>query len=186
MCVQQMRRPLPHNPASPAGRPARTSNDVLYGPNDRLAPSIGHPETIGDRTGLYLVMVVCSLLFGLGAVILGQRLAPRLGNWNASLLAAAAFIVAIGIVMLLLPSLGHLSANAAEYGAAATETPQPLRDPSGAIVYPGFPADDLFLFRLYSVGNQLISWATIGLCFAPFASRLLGSGTSPAVDASRL
>ena len=150
-------------------------------------PSIGHPETIGARTGLYLVMVVCSLLFLLAAVWLGRRLAPRFGNWTATLLAAGAFIVAIGIVMLLLPSLGHLSANTAEYGAAATETPQPLRDSAGTIVYPGFPADDLYAFRLYSVGNQLILWATIGLCFAPLASRLFGSaGTSQEVRASRV
>jgi hypothetical protein len=138
-------------------------------------PSIGHPETIRDRTGLYLVMVVCSLLFLLGAVWLGRRLAPRFGTWIATLLAAGAFIGAIGIVMLLLPSPGHLSANTAEYGAAATETPQPLRNPAGTIVYPGFPADDLYAFRLYSVGAQLILWATIGLCFAPWASRLFGS-----------
>lgn len=63
-------------------------------------PSIGHPDTISPRTGLYLLMVVCSLGFGLGAVILGRRLAPRFGNWNATLMAAGAFIVAIGIVML--------------------------------------------------------------------------------------
>ena len=138
-------------------------------------PSIGHSETIGDRTALYLVMVVCSLLFLLGAVWLGRRLAPRFGNWTASLLAAGAFIVAIGIVMLVLPSLGHLSTNTAEYGGAATETPQPLRDPAGRIVYPGFPADDLYAFRLYSVGAQVVLWATIGLCFAPLAGRILGS-----------
>jgi hypothetical protein len=69
-------------------------------------PSVGHSETVGDRTGLYLVMVVCSLLFGLGAVWLGRRLAPRYGNWTATLLAAGAFIVVIGIVMAVLPSLG--------------------------------------------------------------------------------
>ena len=150
-------------------------------------PSIGHPDTISARTGLYLLMVVFSLGFGLGAVILGRRLAPRFGNWNATVLAVGAFIVAIGIVMVVLPSLGHLSANVAEYGAAATETPQPLRDPSGTIVYPGFAADDLYLFRLYSVGNQLILWTTIALVFAPLVSRLLGSGPSRTVDdASRL
>ena len=53
-------------------------------------------------------------------------------------------------------------------------------------MYPGFPADDLYAFRLYSVTNQLILWATIGLCFAPLASRLFGSGTSRAIDASHL
>ncbi|KAA0022031.1 CbtA family protein [Antrihabitans cavernicola] len=136
-------------------------------------PSIGHGETIKARTGLYLVMVVCSIAFLLGAVWLGRRLAARFGNWTATLLAAAAFAVAIGIVMLLLPSLGHLSANAS-YGDFASETPQPLRDSSGKIVYPGFSADDLYAFRLYSLAAQAILWTAIGLTFAPLAARLLG------------
>ena len=71
-------------------------------------PSIGHPETINQRTALYLVMVVASLVFMGLAVWLGQRLRNRLGNWNATLVAAGAFIVAIGVVMAILPSLGHL------------------------------------------------------------------------------
>jgi hypothetical protein len=79
--------------------------------------------------------------------------------------------------MLLLPSLGHLSANA-EYGNLATETPQPLLDPQGKIVIAGFSADDLYMFRLYSVGAQLILWATIGLGFAPMANKLLGGAES--------
>lgn len=145
-------------------------------------PSIGHGETIKDRTALYVAMVVCSLLFLLGAIWLGKRLAPRFGNWTATLLAAGAFIVATGIVMLLLPPLGHLSINVDEYGAQTTETPQPLTDPSGKIVYPGFPADDLYYFRLYSVAAQAILWTTIGLCFAPLASRLFSS-TSDSSDA---
>ncbi|GAB4977936.1 hypothetical protein MAHJHV59_49910 [Mycobacterium avium subsp. hominissuis] len=31
------------------------------------------------------------------------------------------------------------------------ETPAPLRDAAGAIVYPGFPADVLYEFRLVSL-----------------------------------
>ena len=89
-----------------------------------------------------VAMVLCSLLFLAGAVWLGKRLAPRFGNWTATLLAAGTFVIAIGIVMLILPSLGHLSANVREYGSFATETPQPLKDHSGTIVYPGFPADE--------------------------------------------
>jgi hypothetical protein len=54
-------------------------------------------------------MVLASIVFLGLAVLLGQKLKPRFGNWNASLLAAAAFAVAIGIVMALLPSLGHIS-----------------------------------------------------------------------------
>ena len=157
---------------------------LKYPPNP---PSIGHPETIRDRTGLYLLMVACSLLFLCAAVWLGRRLAPRFGNWNATLLAGAAFIVAIAIVMLVMPSLGQLSTNIHEYGVAATETPQPLREPGGAIVYPGFPADDLYLFRLYSLAAQAILWATIGLGFAASASRLVGGSadTSREVHSGR-
>ncbi|MGZ4663788.1 MAG: CbtA family protein [Frankiaceae bacterium] len=136
-------------------------------------PSIGHPETINQRTALYLVMVVASLVFMGLAVWLGQRLRSRLGNWNATLVAAGAFIVAIGIVMAILPSLGHLGANVAAYGDHATETPLPLTDDKGTIVYPGFPADVLFNFRFYSVAAQLILWSAIGLVFAPLASQLL-------------
>jgi hypothetical protein len=136
-------------------------------------PSIGHPETINQRTALYLVMVIASLVsLGL-AVWLGQRLRTRLGNWNATLVAGGAFILAIGIVMAILPSLGHLGANVAAYGRHATETPLPLTDDKGTIVYPGFPADVLFSFRFYSLAAQLLMWAAIGLVFAPMASRLL-------------
>ncbi|HTK66506.1 MAG TPA: CbtA family protein [Pseudonocardia sp.] len=139
-------------------------------------PAIGHEDTISDRSGLYLVMVVCSTLFLVGAVWLGQRLKARFGTWNASLLAAGAFVVAIGAVMALLPPLGHLAVNVAQYGRQATETPQPLRDPAGTIVFPGFPADVLASFRMYSVLAQMILWATIGVAFAPLAEKVLVPG----------
>lgn len=136
-------------------------------------PSIGHPDTITDRGGLYLLMVLCSVTFLFTAVWLGQRLQARWGNWNASLLAGAAFVVSIGSVMAILPPLGHLAANVAQFGHQATETPLPLTDPHGTIVYPGFSADVLFNFRFYSLAAQLILWATIGLVFAPQAEQLL-------------
>lgn len=136
-------------------------------------PSIGHPNTIADRSGLYLLMVLCSGVFLIAAVWLGRRLSARWGNWNASLLAGAAFLVAIGIVMAILPSLGKLTTNVQQFGHQATETPLPLTNTTGTIVYPGFPADVLFDFRLYSIAAQLILWATIGLAFAPQAERLL-------------
>lgn len=136
-------------------------------------PAIGHPGTITDRGGLYLLMVVCSVVFLAAAVWLGQRLTGRWGHWNASLLAGAAFLVVIGIVMALLPAVGHLAANEQQFGHQTSETPLPLTNANGTIVYPGFPADVLFTFRLYSVAAQLILWTTIGLVFAPLAERLL-------------
>jgi hypothetical protein len=136
-------------------------------------PGIGNPDTIKQRGGLYLLMVICSVVFLVLAVWLGQRLKPRLGNWNASLVAGAAFVAAIGVVMVMLPQLGELPANVAAYGHRATETPLPLVSAGGRIVYPGFPADVLFSFRFYSVTAQLLLWGTIGLVFAPLADRLL-------------
>jgi hypothetical protein len=136
-------------------------------------PAVGNPDTIGTRGGLYLLMVLASVVLLIGAVWLGRWLAARLGNWTAVLLAGAGFLVAIGVVMALLPPLGHLAANVAEFGERATETPRPLRNPRGGIVYPGFPADVLFNFRFYSVAAQLVLWTALGLVFAPLAGRLL-------------
>ena len=143
-------------------------------------PSVGHGETIGMRSALYLAMVACSVLFLFLAVYFGQKLARRTSTWNASLVAGAGFLVAVGVVMLLLPPLGHLQANVAEYGRHATETPLPLRGPDGNLVFPGFAADLLFRFRLYSIGAQLIMWTTIALAFAPYAERILQPAARPA------
>ncbi|GGF50407.1 hypothetical protein GCM10011519_25440 [Marmoricola endophyticus] len=136
-------------------------------------PAVGNDDTIVQRTQLYLIMVAASLILMFVAVVLGQRLAKRIGTWPASMWAGLGFLVAVGVVMLVLPPLGHLDANVAEAGKRATETPLPLRDPEGNIVFPGFPADVLAKFRVYSVTAQLILWATIGLVFAPLADRLL-------------
>ena len=147
-------------------------------------PSIGHSETIGARGGLYLVMVFGSILLLVVATVLGQRLKARFGSWNAALLASAGFVVVIGILMAILPSFGHLQFNLDHYGNFATETPQPLTDAKGNLVFPGFPADTLFNFRAYSVAAQLILWTAIGLIFAPLADRLLRPNT-PIAGADR-
>lgn len=111
-------------------------------------PAVSLDETIQQRTLLYLLMVVASAALLVAAVALGRWLVARLGTWNATLLAAGAYLVAVAVVMAGLPTID--------------ETP-------GA-----FPADDLYEFRLYSLMTQLVMWATIGLVFAPLAARLLG------------
>ncbi|HEV7963477.1 MAG TPA: CbtA family protein [Actinoplanes sp.] len=134
-------------------------------------PAIGHADTIQPRSSLYLLMVGCSVLLLVLTVWLGRRLQARFGTWNATLIAGGVFIVATGIVMLILPSVGDLAANKQYH--QPTETPGPLTDATGTIVFPGFPADVLFTFRLYSIGAQLILWTAIGLVFGPLAERLL-------------
>jgi predicted cobalt transporter CbtA len=132
-------------------------------------PATSLDETIRQRTLLYLLMVVLSVALLLAAIYLGRRLAPRLGAWNAALAAAGTYVVAIAIVMLVLPTID--------------ETPGPLRDDAGNIVFGGFPADDLYEFRLYSLGTQVVMWATIGLVFGALASRLLETRRSQSVAA---
>jgi hypothetical protein len=90
------------------------------------------------------------------------------------------FIAATAIVMLILPSYGEFAANKQFH--QPTETPAPLTDPSGRIVFPGFPADLLFNFRLYSIGAQLVLWTAIGLFFGPMAERLLEPRTARTGD----
>jgi hypothetical protein len=143
-------------------------------------PAIGHGATIGPRSSLYLLMVGCSVSFLILSVWLGRRLQARFGTWNAALIAGAVFVAATGVVLLLLPSFGELAANRQFH--QATETPAPLTDADGRIVFPGFPADVLFYFRLYSIGAQLIMWTAIGLVFGPLAQRLLEPAAARPAD----
>ena len=136
-------------------------------------PAIGHADTIRERGALYLVLVASSCLLLFLAVYFGQKLTVRYSTWTASVVMGLAYLVAIGVVMVFLPELGHLHDNVVEYGRQATETPLPLKDAHGTIVFPGFPADVLAQFRFYSVTAQIILWGVIALVFAPLADRVV-------------
>lgn len=122
-------------------------------------PAIGEPDTIGKRAGLYLLMIVLSVAFAVGATWLGRALAPRIGAWNSMLAGFGSYLAAVVLVMLVLPTV--------------SETPQPVVTDAGTLVYPGFPADDLFEFRLSALGTQLVIWLTIGLVAGGLFDRLL-------------
>ncbi len=111
-------------------------------------PAVSLEETIRQRTGLYLLMVVCSAALFAGAVWLGRNLVERFGAWSATLIAGAAYVVAVSIVMIVLPTID--------------ETPG------------DFPADLLYEFRLYSLGTQFILWTVIAVVFGSMAQRLFG------------
>jgi hypothetical protein len=110
-------------------------------------PSIGNPDTIGERTTTYFAMVVLSIALAVAAVYLGRQLLPRLGAWNATLAAIGAFIVVAGLVAFLMPTIN--------------EVPN------------GFPAAVLWNFRIGSLGTQLVMWTTIGLLFGALVHRPL-------------
>ncbi|MDG5484433.1 CbtA family protein [Mycolicibacterium gadium] len=123
-------------------------------------PALSLDETLRQRTLLYLLMVALSAALLVAAVYLGRRLNAKLGAWNATLAATGAYVAASAIVMLVLPTID--------------ETPGPLLDDAGNIVYEGFPADLLYDFRLFSFGNQLVIYLTIGLVFGAMAAKMLG------------
>jgi Probable cobalt transporter subunit (CbtA) len=121
-------------------------------------PGIEHAESIQTRGLLYLAMVAISLVSVLAAALAARRLQPRLGAWKAMLVALVALAAWMAIVMTILPSLQPL---------------HPLRDRSGAILYPGFPADLLRQFRLYALLAQAMLWGAGGVAFGALAERLV-------------
>ncbi|MFG1999231.1 CbtA family protein [Spirillospora sp. NPDC048911] len=108
-------------------------------------PAVGNPDTIGSRTTLYFGMVALGLLGTAAAVIVQRRLLPRLGAWNATIVAAVGFAVVVGIVHRFTPE------------------PDAVAD--------GFPATVLWDFRIASLGIQVVLWATLGLLFGALTER---------------
>ena len=66
-------------------------------------PSIGNPDTIGLRTAIYFGMILLSLGSMIAAWNVRNRLIDQLGAWNATLVAAAAFLVAAVIFAQVMP-----------------------------------------------------------------------------------
>jgi hypothetical protein len=119
-----------------------------------LAPFLKYPanppgsnlgETIGFRSGLFVVMVAASLLLALGAAVVAKRLSATLGWWTAVLAAAGGYVVLIGIVGFLLPPVAETPAD--------------------------FPATVLYDFRIASLGGHVVLWTALALVFATLAER---------------
>ncbi|MFJ9745080.1 CbtA family protein [Streptomyces chartreusis] len=121
-------------------------------------PAVGDPDTIGRRTTLYFLMMVLSVLLAVAATILGRRLAPRLGNWYATVVAVAAFALVIGLAFAFLPVVNEVPGD--------------------------FPATVLWRFRLSALAMQLTLWAGFGLLFGELAERLLDPRPAAVAPAS--
>ncbi|MER5809699.1 CbtA family protein [Streptomyces sp. NPDC002033] len=116
-------------------------------------PAVGDPDTVVRRTTLFVLMIALSLLLGAGALILGRRLAPALGHWNASVVASLAFVAAVGLAYALLPGVNEVPAD--------------------------FPAVLIWQFRLTSLAIQAALWATFGLVFGFLAERAIAPVVAP-------
>lgn len=112
-------------------------------------PSVGNPETIGLRTAAFFLLIVFSIAALVLAVQAGRWLHRRYGAWNASLAAAALFVIVVGVVSRLFPAIDEVPA--------------------------AFPATLLWQFRLASLGTQAVMWTTLGLLFGWLTERDLSS-----------
>ncbi len=108
-------------------------------------PSIGNPDTIGLRTAIYFGMIILSLGAMIAAWNVRNRLIEQHGAWNATLIGAAVYLVAVVIFAIAMPPLN--------------EVPE------------GFPAVVLWQFRIASLGAQAIMWTVLGLGFGAWVQR---------------
>ena len=122
---------------------------VKYPPNP---PAVGRGETIGERSGLYLLMIVISVAAALGAVVLRRATLPWLGSWNATIAGIGGYLVVVAVAAALLPVINE--------------------------VPPDFLATDLWAFRVASLGTQLVLWTTMGVLFGALAERAERAATT--------
>ena len=115
---------------------------LRYPPNP---PGVGGSDTIRQRSVLYLVLVVVSVILAVACIRLGRHLAKRMDDWHAALLAAAVFAVSTGVAAGILPALDELPAD--------------------------YPAALLWRFRVASLGTNLVVFVTIGLAFGELTRR---------------
>ncbi|MFM0008777.1 CbtA family protein [Paraburkholderia sediminicola] len=108
-------------------------------------PSVGDPETIGMRTGLFFLMIAISLAAMVFSLKVRRRAALKLGAWNGSIVAGVVFVVIIAAVQLSMPTINEVPA--------------------------AFPAVLLWKFRIAAIGMQVIMWTTVGLLFGALVER---------------
>jgi predicted cobalt transporter CbtA len=145
------------NPRATAGLLALGAFLVLF-----LVPFLKYPanppgstdaDTISQRTGLHLVMLLFSAVVAVAAIGAARRMERRLGAWNAATLAAVAYLVVVGVTMAAMPEVD--------------ETPA------------GFPATVLYDFRIASIGTQAALWAGLGLVFGVLVERAARQERAP-------
>ena len=108
------------------------------------------------------MLVLVSVAMMVFAVVLQRRLMVRFGDWNATLLAAGVYIVAMAVCYAVFPAINEVPQE---------ELPNVIAAVTDADVT--FPPTVLWAFRVASLGLQVVVWATIALAFGVLAERLL-------------
>ena len=114
-----------------AGQPAKVTHVVSPPLGSTVAGAM-----VGEQVSLACMIAAWSVR---------TRLIDQLGAWNATIVAALVFLVAVVIFALVMPPLD--------------ETPE------------GFPAVVLWQFRMASLGAQAMLWTVLGLGFGAWVER---------------
>jgi predicted cobalt transporter CbtA len=116
---------------------------LKYPPNP---PAVGQPDTIGQRSGLYVLMIVVSVAAAVSGMLVRRSLLPQRGPWNGAVAGFATYLVIVGIAATLLPAINEVPAD--------------------------FSATVLWEFRVASLAGQLLLWTVIGVVFGALAERV--------------
>ncbi|WP_213875101.1 CbtA family protein [Pseudomonas sp. dw_358] len=117
---------------------------LVYPPNP---PSVGDPNTIGQRTKLFFLMILVSVVAAVIAVNAGRKLIARSGLWNGAIGGVAIYLAIVIVAAALFPTINEVPDN--------------------------FSAVTLWKFRTASLGIQIALWGSLGLIFGPVAERAL-------------
>lgn len=117
-------------------------------------PSVGDPETIGQRTKLFFLMVLVSVAAAVIAINAGRKFIAKSGVWNGATQGVAVYLLIVAVAAYLFPTVNEVPQN--------------------------FSAMLLWNFRTAALGIQLVLWTTLGLGFGVVAERLLYPAGKPA------
>jgi predicted cobalt transporter CbtA len=118
-------------------------------------PAVGDPDTVGERTILYLIVVVVSLLVAWLLTRLSAMLRSHLDDGGRLAVMAAATVAAYGTVLLVLP-------------------------PSPDSIDPAVPAALIWDFRLRSIGGLALLWCGLGFGIGWLVERATAGATDTA------
>lgn len=113
-------------------------------------PASTFDDTIAFRSSVYFLMLALSVAVTVGAWLLRQNLLARYGSWNASVIAAVAYVLVNFVFFLIMPTIN--------------ETPA------------GFPAAVMWDFRMASIGIHAVLWGVIGVVFGIVVERTMAIG----------
>jgi predicted cobalt transporter CbtA len=99
-------------------------------------PAVGSGDTIGERTGWYFLFVLLSVGLAVLCTLLAVRTWRQLGAFQATVLAAAAYVAAMVVLGQVLPTVNEVG---------------------------DFPADTLWFFRRASLLTLVTLWALVGV-----------------------